>query len=863
MEGAAHQEADLMATEAVLEHAEAAHLDDGEELSDDDEAEALAAEVAEAEAALAKAKEARAVADVQNAPEGNGAVETPQSAAIEQEQKQKVLATPHRAGRAEQQSAATAAASIAGGEREQPEAVSTPHRAGRAEQQSAAAATGGAGVGAAVRVAAARMGQLSAAMHKVPGGAAPLLRGAVGGATSMLGSLAGGKRGVNPHVGTPPPVSIQSASRSPAAPPATPGTMDASHLSHAGGGGGGGADDHALRCCKFHSEADNVMKEMLFVPANVAVTPRKVATIVRDHWKAPHPNMIVNLDAGSCHPTRLATKLLRDRPQFEGWIKQAREQLVKRRESYRMCADDDDSSEEGAEGEGKESGSGARDYLTAREPRDVASSLINDLLYQKMLEAFSAIVESACMSNNWILFDRTRLDGASSTAELLLELAIERTKLRPVVIVVDSAERLQQCHHEVAAAHADLINKCFDDAASIADENAHAAFTEHFTGSTYSTSDFSNWKQHSVYGKYTNQLSDLPAKAAEHHKEQAWDGTPIISRDRVWSYFYKMSLFNKGSHYVFLGNMHSRFPVEALAPTGSVCAHGSCGMYPRLRDMIHRGLPTVMLYNSGGVAHSFASVHNAIMNPPPDKLTDAELEKQAHKSDRVAARLVPRESDITHKAREAERILKLVEVVSTDPWARSFGIPEIMKLTQVHMQEPRLFKKTVVVADLVHDTPEDMLAIVSGCFANTDMVSLELGHGNANLKVTYEAWKRHLSLWENSRVLHMRANILELLIIVLSLITGALSVVFSALPKPCPTEVGMLPKMLEQCPALSPGHGMTAKQIKQGMVILPIVSALLLTVQGSLRWRDKAAACDYGAVCIVSEIYKFRAKVCG
>ena len=630
-------------------------------------------------------------------------------------------------------------------------------------------------------------------------------------------------------------------------------------------------DKQLLKECKFIARSEGVIKEMLFVPPGMVVTPKKVEAIVKDQWKIPPPNMIVNLDAGTCHPMKLATKLLRDQPQFLGWIKQARGQKLKRRESFRVQRGGG-----GGGGDGSDDGVSDDDGTAAFEeedPRDPASSLVNELIFQKMLEAFSAIVESACMSNNWILFDRTRLDGASGTAELLLELAMDRTKLRPVVVVIDSIERLKDWHHEAAAAQIEMIHKCREDALPITDEESHNAFTEHYDGSSYSTGDFGDWKKHPAYGAYTNKLSDLPTKAKEYHKEYSLDGTATISRERVWRYFYRMFLYNKGSHYVLLGDKRSRFPADSLAPVGSVCAHGGAGMYPRLRDLIHRGTPTVMLYNSGGVTHSFASVHNAIMNPPPEDATKTqhELKKRRHgKSKRNGAQLTAHDTsgeDQANAKSEAERILELVQgqIVSNEPWARSFGIPEIMKLTQVNTQEPRLFKKTVVVADLVHDSPEDMLAIVSGCFANMDMVSLELGHGNANLKVTFEAWRRHLSLYENSRHLHLYGDVLEIVVIIVSLITGALSVIFASLPKPCPTAVGVRPGsvIIDSCPLDIPAHGLTAKDIKQGMVILPIMSALLLTVQASLGWKNKASACDYGAVCIVSEIYKFRVKVLG
>jgi hypothetical protein len=191
---------------------------------------------------------------------------------------------------------------------------------------------------------------------------------------------------------------------------------------------------------------------------------------------------------------------------------------------------------------------------------------------------------------------------------------------------------------------------------------------------------------------------------------------------------------------------------------------------------------------------------------------------------------------------ETERILDAVEIVSEENWASSFGIPEIMVFKELRKQAPLLFKKTIVVVDLMTDSPEDVLATVTGCFASADSSALELGLGGAHIKVAYTAWQRHLTLYQNAHTLHRKAAILENLILLFALLTGSFSVLYAAL------SMGTQSKA-------------RADQIKQGILVLPIIAALLLTVQGSLRWKDKGDACETGAAAIASEIYKFRAKV--
>ena len=47
-----------------------------------------------------------------------------------------------------------------------------------------------------------------------------------------------------------------------------------------------------------------------------------------------------------------------------------------------------------------------------------SGDVVNVLLFQRLITVFSAVLDAAAMSNNWILIDRTN-NGSSSTAELL------------------------------------------------------------------------------------------------------------------------------------------------------------------------------------------------------------------------------------------------------------------------------------------------------------------------------------------------------------------------------------------------------------------------------------------------------------
>lgn len=70
---------------------------------------------------------------------------------------------------------------------------------------------------------------------------------------------------------------------------------------------------------------------------------------------------------------------------------------------------------------------------------------INNIIFTKLKEVFAALLDAATLAGSWVIVDRTDGSG-SATAELLLEMAIERGTQKPYVLVIDSLERLGKGH---------------------------------------------------------------------------------------------------------------------------------------------------------------------------------------------------------------------------------------------------------------------------------------------------------------------------------------------------------------------------------------------------------------------------------
>ena len=58
-----------------------------------------------------------------------------------------------------------------------------------------------------------------------------------------------------------------------------------------------------------------------------------------------------------------------------------------------------------------------------------------------------------------------------------------------------------------------------------------------------------------------------------------------------------------------------------------------------------------------------------------------------------------------------------IELVTTENWAKAFGLPEIMMMKELAVRAPQLFRRTIVTCDLVHDSAEDVLETLTSCFA--------------------------------------------------------------------------------------------------------------------------------------------------
>eukprot|EP00462_Mataza_sp_D1_P025043 CAMPEP_0175136710 /NCGR_PEP_ID=MMETSP0087-20121206/9427_1 /TAXON_ID=136419 /ORGANISM="Unknown Unknown, Strain D1" /LENGTH=869 /DNA_ID=CAMNT_0016419497 /DNA_START=108 /DNA_END=2717 /DNA_ORIENTATION=- len=475
------------------------------------------------------------------------------------------------------------------------------------------------------------------------------------------------------------------------------------------------------------------LAQTMFVPEGYEFDREKMLEVVAKRWQLPLPNMLVKCDAGSAHPKDLATELLVAQDQFADWKENAmfddrtRQVRMKKKKASTFLPFKRKSS--------TETGSTPLQGITveAETPLQpgLAREVISNVLYQKLVDVFAAVLDAAKLSNNWIVVDRTR--GSSPTAELLLELAIQRTKCQPTIIVIDSLQRMKKFSCPEANDIRQQLEDVKESARPFGSDNEVVSEVEH----SLNAEKFLDWK------KFVSK--DLPCKAKSSHLVNGQ-----VSDKRKWQYHYLAGVFPLGTHYIFMESEDDKFPLEMFGRTGYVAAHGGTVAYQRLRNIIQGGESLVMLYNSGGASQAFASIQRILARKP-------------------AARI--------------QYLTSHMQITSKEKWANSFGVAEVMLMKSLCDRSPSIFRKNVVSVDLIKDSAEDVLDTITACMASTETGLPELGLGSAETKVVLSAWSSFINLGDTAKTFLRRSQFLHLLVALLSLTTTLVAVIYSSLER--------------------------------------------------------------------------------
>uniref|UniRef100_A0A7S3X487 SMODS and SLOG-associating 2TM effector domain-containing protein n=3 Tax=Emiliania huxleyi TaxID=2903 RepID=A0A7S3X487_EMIHU len=466
------------------------------------------------------------------------------------------------------------------------------------------------------------------------------------------------------------------------------------------------------------------------------------------------------------------------------------------------------------------------------------TTVVNELLFQRLVTVYTAMIEANAFANNWIVIDR--VIGKSPTADLLLELAMGRTTTTPTIIVIDTLERLFNFESPGAESQWASLEQLVQMSSTIgAVGEGRATKAMQFM---YTPSDFLDAT------KYYNMPS--PRKSD--------DGTTPLGKK--WEAHYLQSLFSYATHYILFQTAADAMYADDIGRVGAVYSNGGDFTFERLQLRIAQGTPLVMFHNSGGVTQAFASLQRMLMRGV---------------------------------APSATALMAKAEVVSTDQWAEDFGLTQVMMMKELRERAPSLYRTTVVSVDLVKDTSEDILETITACFSAVDGGMPELGLGDAEAMVVRSAWKRHFAHFENAKRFRKRSVFFNVSTMFLATLTTLASVLFIHFDKAVKNDNSNEElRLTNRCNACSdPGNqdtdfctprggevdgewpatgcvGLhtegadeTALKIMQySVVVLPIVTVLIATMQARFRPGEKFAACLVAASEITAEIYKYRTR---
>jgi len=480
-----------------------------------------------------------------------------------------------------------------------------------------------------------------------------------------------------------------------------------------------------------------------------------------------------------------------------------------------------------------------------------ALDLINNVMFGKLVTIFASVLDAAAINAkcpNWLIVDR--INAKSPAAELLIEAALAQTSSRPTILVIDALDRLQNFKGESGT---NVVGKPTQDCIN-AFEKVKKGGIPLGTDDPPGCCTVDSFYNYVDYMDPTNfhELS-LPRPAEKAHLSNPDGSMP----NRVkWQYHYLQTFFGGGSHYIVLDSALDAPDCSSLGPFGYIAANGQAMMLPRLRGRIQAGEAMVLLHNTGGVTQAFASLRKGMLSgiPPPEP---------------------------------AELLENWLELVSPAAWCKTFGLPEIHMLKELHQRAPMLLKNTVVAVDVMKDGSEDVLSTLCCCFSGGGGVP-ELGLGEAEVLCLLTAWKRHMILLGNAMKFERLADSLQLLLYFLGVVTTVVAVLYGM-------EVAEQEKqdaLSAQARRLSevilsgawdegegvPGEGevgVEAGGAEEGeadaevnlgtplglaVMMLPIAATAIGTIKTKLRPREKWAMCLMSAHQIVCEIYKYRLR---
>lgn len=301
-------------------------------------------------------------------------------------------------------------------------------------------------------------------------------------------------------------------------------------------------------CGELLVKETGAKSKCLFIPRGVRMNAPKMTALMKQ-WELVPPSVMVSCDAGTVHPKMFAAKKLIELDSFKKHWADALQH-----------AD--------------------RNNTPAGQREGFALDVINDVIFLKLVTIFSAVLDAASIANNWIVIDRT--SAKSPAAEFLIEAAMSQTTSRPVILVIDSLDRLQNFKGEDGKGKLSSVSQeCIDKLKKAKDKGVplgtDGEAKEEAVNRFYNPADYND-----PLG--FNDLA-LPRPVEKDHLDGAGKLPPRVK----WQYHYLQTFFGSGTHYIVCESVNDSPDLTTLGSFGYISANGQALMFPRLKQRIQSG----------------------------------------------------------------------------------------------------------------------------------------------------------------------------------------------------------------------------------------------------------------------------------
>ena len=231
---------------------------------------------------------------------------------------------------------------------------------------------------------------------------------------------------------------------------------------------------------------------------------------------------------------------------------------------------------------------------TAAQPVDPdaqALTKVNELLFDKMVTLFAALLERAAAEGQWIVVDRVR--ARAPAAELLLECALIKASAKPTILVIDSLQRLKKFADDpVGSTHlADLerLRATAKECAAVKGKGGAKGKGKGASADRLELPAFYALDQFGDARAFAKPDVKCPCEPEPSHFNKR---TQRVDPRVAWSYHYYRTMFASGTHYLLFEDDDIATDIRGMLKFGTVAFNGDSG------NTTHTAPPTLSTHHA-------------------------------------------------------------------------------------------------------------------------------------------------------------------------------------------------------------------------------------------------------------------------